>query len=264
MTTNDTVKGLIFGAIGGAVGTYFMSYYWKAAEALHGHNPLMLTNEGEPHELDSVSVAGDQTKEGEGSTAALGRIAHETATGEEPPPARKQQLSEGVHWSYGIGVAALYGAVRGRRSIPDAAGGAAFGTLIWALGDEGMVPMLGLSGGPTAYPAEQHVHRLGAHVFYGLVAAAATQSLFGLFAPKPPKRELVWDAAKTYATWKGVKTGTRALWKVGKAVALYKAFGKERRRFRAIGKTANSARKAVRTASKGSGGFARAAIRAVT
>lgn len=206
MTTNETLKGALFGAVGGAVGTYLMSYYWKAAEAVHGHDPRELTNEEPPHEMDDISAVGDQTQGEEASTEAVGRIVYEKATGHAPSEERKEKLSLGVHWSYGVVVSALYGAVRGRRAMPDAAGGAAFGTALWMLGDELMVPLLGLSRGPTAYPAEQHLHRWGAHLFYGIFAAATTQGLFRAFAPAPTRTQLALDAVKTYATWKTLKS----------------------------------------------------------
>ena len=216
---NESLKGIVFGAVGGAVGTYMMSYYWKAAEALHGHDPLALTREEPPHTMDDISVVGDQTEGEEGSTAAVGRLLHETVTGEEPSDEKKSTLSEGVHWSYGVAVSSLYGAIRRRRSMPDAAGGAVFGTALWALGDELMVPLLGLSKGPTAYPIEQHVHRWGAHIFYGIVAAATTQALFQAFAPAPTRRQVVINAVKGYATLKAAKSVARAATGAGRKLS---------------------------------------------
>ena len=215
MDTRETLKGIVFGAVGGAAGTFLMSYYWKAAEALHGHDPRSLTRERPPHAMDDISVVGDQTEGEEASTEAVGRLLHEKAVGRKPSEERKMRLSEGVHWSYGIIVSAVYGAIRGRRAVPDVAGGAAFGTALWAAGDELMVPLLGLSKGPTAYPVEQHAHRLGVHLFYGIIAAATTQSLFRAFSPAPTKRAVVWDAVKTYATLKTLKSAARAAGKLG-------------------------------------------------
>ncbi|HEX7070351.1 MAG TPA: hypothetical protein VF190_06085 [Rhodothermales bacterium] len=214
MNTNETIKGILFGAVGGAVGTLSMSYYWKAAEKLHGHDPRMLTREGQ-HELDDISAVGQQAREDEASTEAVGRILHKKATGRQPTKKRKASLSEGVHWSYGILVSALYGAIRTSKGIPDAPGGAVFGTALWAFGDELAVPLLGLSKGPTAYPMEQHAHRLGAHLFYGLIAAATTQSLFQAFSPAPKKRTMAWNALKTYVTFKGMKAAMDAASDVG-------------------------------------------------
>lgn len=239
MNKTDTLKGIVFGAVGGATGTFLMSYYWKAAEALHGHDPRALTREEPPHNLDDISVVGEQAEADEASTEAVGRLLHEKATGQRPSEAKKTQLSEGVHWSYGTIVSALYGAVRGRKEVPDLAGGAAFGTALWAIGDELMVPLLGLSKGPTAYPVEQHMHRWGAHLFYGFVAAATTQALFSAFAPKPTRKDIALNAVKTYATWKTLKSAAEA---IGKLTLARKA-GPAKRMMRSTTRIARSATK---------------------
>jgi hypothetical protein len=45
------------------------------------------------------------------------------------------------------------------------------------LDDELAMPLLGLTDGPTAYPAELHAHGLAAHLAYGAATALATQLL---------------------------------------------------------------------------------------
>src|SRR5690606_15039555 len=92
MNTNDTIRGILFGAVGGAVGTFCMSYGWKGAEKLHGHDPRMLTREGR-HGMDDISAVGQQAESDEASTEAVGRTLHEAATGEEPTQRRKASLS---------------------------------------------------------------------------------------------------------------------------------------------------------------------------
>ncbi len=51
-------------------------------------------------------------------------------------------------------------------------GGIVFGTLFWAVEDEGISPVLGLVGDNTKYPLEAHVRGLAAHVVFGIVTAA--------------------------------------------------------------------------------------------
>lgn len=199
------------GAVGGVAGLVAMRLYWKGATAMMGEDPRMLTNEGAPHELDEMRATGGmQAEDDESSTAAVGRIAREKVTG-RPPQSReeKEKLSYGVHWSYGIATAKLYALVRGRQDGVDGAGGLAFGTLLWVLGDELLVPLLGLSKGPTAYPPAQHAHRFGAHVAFGLATAAAAQALLHVAEPGPKPREVAWKAAKTYAKYKVAKAGAK-------------------------------------------------------
>jgi len=56
----------------------------------------------------------------------------------------------------------------------DILGGPAYAAGLWLLGDELVVPMLGLQSGPTAVPPVQHANRLGAHLAYGLATGVAT------------------------------------------------------------------------------------------
>jgi hypothetical protein len=168
----------VLGLVGGAVGTLAMGY---ARQKLA---PLLMDQDGDQsHQrsgaqpLDSIAVAGRHHRRGEGPTAALGRMAYEQVADTEPQKGTKSALSSTVHWSYGIMQGGVYGLMRGDAHAPDLEGGLAFGTGLWLLGDELMVPMLGLQKGPTAYPPEQHLHRLLIHLVYGVTTAATTQML---------------------------------------------------------------------------------------
>lgn len=216
----DLLKHITLGAAGGLVGTVAMRLYWQVATALAGEDPRGWTQDNAPHGLDEVGIAGQHHAEGESSTAAVGREAYETLVGKEPSSETKTALSYAVHWSYGTTMGGLYGALRGRQEAPDAKGGLAFGAALWLLGDELMVPVLGLSKGPTAYPPAQHLHRLGAHLAYGLAAAATAQAGHALLrdgrsrrpsvprlglqrAGKMGKTCLTWKAGRQAAGWVG-------------------------------------------------------------
>lgn len=209
---NTLLRNLALGALAGSAGTAAMNTYWRVVTRVAGHDPRMLTRSGD-HALDEVDVAGRQTEEGEASTAAIGRHAYEAATGDEPDEATRERLSSAVHWSYGASMGALYAVVRAGRGGRDLGGGLALGTGLWAVGDELAVPLLGLSKGPTAYPPEQHAHRLGAHLVYGVTTALVTQALAGavdrVARPKHPLLRLGLKAGRTYLKWKAVGKATR-------------------------------------------------------
>lgn len=181
---DDRWKGFLLGAAGGVAGLLAMRAYWKLATAFIGEDPRSKRAPGEPDDLDDMGVAGQHHRKDESSTAAAGRIAYEEVTGEEPTEETRALLSTAVHWGYGMMLGGLYGALRGRREGLDLKGGLVFGSLAWLLGDELLVPLLGLSKGPTAFPAEQHAHRRGAHMTYGLATSVATQALFGMITPR--------------------------------------------------------------------------------
>lgn len=160
-------KGLVIGGLGGAVGTLAMGYYFQALGRLPGMNAENVLTQGNPlpDSLDDVSLVGQQYEEGEGSTAAVGRIAY-TAVAGDPPQSEetKTALSEIVHWNFGITMGALHGLLRPRARFPDWQGGAIFGATVWLFGSEMMVPLLGLSGGPSTQPLFTHTEELSAHL----------------------------------------------------------------------------------------------------
>ncbi len=173
-------KGFIVGALGGAVGVLAMSGYWESIIAITGKDPRKASTPKNKKSmpLDDISVVGKQHQSGEGSTEAAGRHLYEAVTGEEPRSKEtKTALSTEVHWAFGITAGALYGALRGSAKWPDILGGVALGVGLWGLGDELAVPILGLAGGPTSSPPELHAFTLGAHIAYGLAAAATAQVL---------------------------------------------------------------------------------------
>ena len=47
--------------------------------------------------------------------------------------------------------------------------GLGFGTAFWALLDEGLVPALGLTPGPLAFPWQTHARGLAGHLTFGTV-----------------------------------------------------------------------------------------------
>lgn len=163
-------KRTVAGMIGGAAGTAAMDFYMKAIRKAAGGRK----SPGQPKEHD-VSLIGRKHQEGEPATAALGRLAYESIARREPDPETKTKLGEAVHWTYGVGQGALYGLVRGRAPKADLTGGLAYGAVLWLLGDEIALPLLGLAEGPKAYPAGLHAKAFGAHMVYGVATAATTQ-----------------------------------------------------------------------------------------
>ena len=175
-------KGLVLGALGGVAGVLAMRAYWQRVTQSLGYDPRKKQkSQDEPQPLDDISLFGKQHKEGESSTAALGRIAYQQITGKEPSAETKTTLSYLVHWLISMQASGLYGAIQGRASLLDFEGGWKLAVGLWLFGDELIQPLIGVTDGPTAYPAELHAYSLGAHVAYGLASALATQFLYRLF-----------------------------------------------------------------------------------
>jgi hypothetical protein len=171
-------RAALYGLIGGAAGTVVMEGYWKALRALTGYDPKQAKQNPKNAPISAdLSLVGHPMRPGESSTETVGRVAYEEIAGEPPrSPKTRKALSQTVHWTYGTVQGGVYGATRRDVRPPDALGGAAFGTALWGISVL-VLPLLGLGKGPTAYPAKKHAAEWGAHVIYGLTAAAVTQAL---------------------------------------------------------------------------------------
>ncbi|WP_394650504.1 hypothetical protein [uncultured Deinococcus sp.] len=171
-----TLRGVLTGLVGGAAGTLAMGQYWTKIA------PLVQPQSAPPEkgpDKHSIAPLGQVHQPGESSTAALGRLGYEALKGKPPRSDRlKNDLSEGVHWGMGLLSGAAFGAVAAPPSALGGLGlGAAFGAGLWALMDEGVVPLLGLQDGPDASNARGHLNRLGAHVFYGAALGLSAWAL---------------------------------------------------------------------------------------
>jgi putative membrane protein len=82
----------------------------------------------------------------------------------------KKIAGSAVHYSLGTGVGGLYGAVAELAPEITAGAGLPFGAAFWLVVDEGAVPSLGLSKGPSEYPVSTHAYALTSHFVYGLTA----------------------------------------------------------------------------------------------
>lgn len=209
---NEPISGLLFGAIGGLAGLAAMRLYWTAAAALPGPDPRLRTSPKEPDVPMSEREVDEQQRRRRENLSAL----------EEAPDHWDGDLDDEtpryqVPWSYGLVAGSAYGVLRGRVADGDAAGGLLLGAGLWALGDELIPVLFGLRNGRAVQPWKQHAHRLGAHLAYGAVTAAAVQGLYRMTEPPPTKRaaaagalNTAWEGLKAYVQFKALKKSTGA------------------------------------------------------
>ena len=146
-------RDLLKGAIAGAVATYVMG---KVTTYMY------------EHEDREARWREDEARQG---STAYERAAEKAAAaaGTTLEPRRREELGSAIHWALGIGAGAAYAVLRRRVQVLGGAAGTAFGTGFWAFLDEGLVPALGLTPGPTAFPWQTHARGFIGHLTFGTV-----------------------------------------------------------------------------------------------
>ena len=146
-------RDLLKGAIAGAVATWVMG---KVTSYMYEHEDRVARQEEDEARggLTAYEVAAEKAAGAAGTTL---------------PTRQRQELGSAVHWALGIGAGATYAVLRRRVQVLGAGAGTAFGTAFWAVLDEGLVPALGLTPGPTAFPWQAHARGFVGHLTFGTV-----------------------------------------------------------------------------------------------
>lgn len=164
---NERISGgiiadMLKGAIAGAVGAWLMD---RVTWAMYrGESP----------------EAYRQEKEAQVKGMYASHVAAERAAAAVDVDLSSKQLDvagQVVHYATGIVPGALYGALRNRFEVVGAGRGLLYGFGLFAVVDEGLVPVLGLSSGPAAYPWQAHTRGLVGHLVLGAVTDAVIEVL---------------------------------------------------------------------------------------
>lgn len=178
---SDLWKGLAAGIVGGLVASWTMNRFQDVWSKLAKSNEAWSHNEfrnvwGEFSEgleeqsntqastLSPTPEAQDDTTVRAASAVSEGLFDHKLT------PSEKKVAGPAVHYGLGTGVGGLYGVAAEMAPKVTAGSGLPFGAVFWLVVDEGAVPLLGLSKGPTAYPLSTHAYALSSHFVYGLTA----------------------------------------------------------------------------------------------
>jgi putative membrane protein len=159
----NILKGLVAGLIGGLIASWTMNRFqdvWVKLAAQQDSSE----QSSEPKDQQSNNEEQDDTTVRAASAISAGLFDHKLTASE------KKIGGTAVHYSLGTGVGGLYGAVAEVAPEITGAAGLPFGAAFWLVVDEGAVPLMGLSKGPTEYPLSTHAYALTSHFVYGLTA----------------------------------------------------------------------------------------------
>jgi len=147
-------EDLIKGAIAGAVATWVMG---KVTDAMYQQEDRWARR----REDDARSGKTSYGVLAEKAAGAMGKTLDDQS---------RERYGAAAHWALGVGAGAIYAVMRRRFRALGSAAGVGFGTMFWAAVDEGVVPALGLTPGPRAFPWQTHARGLAGHLTFGTVA----------------------------------------------------------------------------------------------
>ena len=169
-TGQDLVKGVVAGLVGGLVASWTMNQFqaaWtKAAagfEKPHGAQSMQ-PSEGS----QAAGSSPQQSEDQDDATVKAAKAVSEGVFGHELKESEKKPAGAVVHYAFGSATGGLYGAAAEVAPEVTTGLGLPFGVAFWMVADEGVVPLLGLSKGPTEYPVSTHAYALASHLVYGL------------------------------------------------------------------------------------------------
>lgn len=109
---------------------------------------------------------------GEDAATQVGTMAYRAATGHEPRPSTRHMAGSAAHYAFSVAAGVGYAVLAPYAPVLRRGYGTVYGTLVWALADEGVVPALGLSRTPRRLPLGLHLYALCGHWVYGATVAA--------------------------------------------------------------------------------------------
>ena len=164
-------KGLAAGVIGGIAASFVMEQFqalWaKLAEGdkqSQGRSSDGQNSQKQNRQQQQSSGGGEE----EPATIKAAEAISENLFEHELKKDEKKSAGEAVHYAMGATSGAIYGAMAEVFPVVTAGEGLPFGAAVWLIADDVVVPALGLSKPPTAYPLSTHAYALASHLVYGL------------------------------------------------------------------------------------------------
>jgi uncharacterized membrane protein YagU involved in acid resistance len=151
MSQSSVWKGLAAGAAAGVIGSWAMNRFQS------------LLSRASSSGQDQQQQSSDEPATVKAAVEVSRRVLHQELADSE-----KETAGEIAHYAMGVVSGAVYGAAAAAVPAASAGLGLAFGTALWLIADETMVPALGLSKGPMDYPVSSHASAWASHLVYGV------------------------------------------------------------------------------------------------
>lgn len=171
----QTLKGVAAGALAGLLGSLVMNQFQNLWSKL-SENPKRSEHAHPPRQnVAPQNLEGEQQsqEEDEPATVKAAEAISSELFGHELTKEERRIAGPVVHYTFGVSTGMVYGALAELTPVATRGFGMPFGAAVWAIADETLVPLIGLSKAPTAYPLSNHLYSLASHLVYGATTEAA-------------------------------------------------------------------------------------------
>ena len=175
----ELLKGAVAGLVGGLVASWTMNQFQAAwSKAVEGFEKPHGAQSMQPSEgSDEVQSSRQSKEDQDDATVKAAKAVSEGIFRHKLKESEKKPAGAIVHYAFGSATGGLYGAAAEIAPEVTTGLGLPFGVAFWAVADEGLVPLLGLSKGPTEYPVSTHAYALASHLVYGLTTEVTRRAV---------------------------------------------------------------------------------------
>ena len=165
---------IVRGVVGGLLGAAAMDAFSAAVSLARGGPEAQGAAPGLTRYGRGVQPAQADGTAAQDAAVKAGSAVFETVAGHEPAPQAKPLVGVAAHYGLGATAGLLYAVLARRMPALRAGYGTFYGTLVWAIADEGIVPALGLSRKARDLSPGIHAFALGGHFAYGATLECVT------------------------------------------------------------------------------------------
>ena len=156
-------KGIVAGAVGGLIASFVMSEYQALTEKLSS--------------AEDDGKGKSPSRKDEPATVKAAQAISENVFDHKLKKSEKKPAGEAMHYLMGGVSGAIYGATAEMTGAATMGVGLPFGSTVWAIADDVIVPALDLAKSPTDTPLSTHAYALTSHWVYGLTTEVVRRAV---------------------------------------------------------------------------------------
>jgi uncharacterized membrane protein YagU involved in acid resistance len=168
-------NGCVIGLMGGFLGGWMMNVFTRVVSTVTHGNEANGVAPGARRVGRGMQPPQAQVDAENDAAVRIGKFGYRAVTGRRPNRALALRLGTTAHYGFSAALGVCY-VLLVRRAPSFAQGhGLLYGSLVWLLADEGLMPALGLSRGPRQLSPGMHFYSLMGHWVYGATLESTRQ-----------------------------------------------------------------------------------------